>query len=464
MQNRNKLRSMGVQAPKGAARKSYLASKIRQANAFYNDRETKDLKFKKLGASSFSFFRGTPDIFFYDLAKYIIVPEEWKGQPGLTTWVQGDAHIQNVGFYHNSKGECVFDLNDLDSAFIGPFYWDLLRFLTSLFLERDNSGQLADLLDEELKQSALVFLDAYRSTLADVSSASIPSTAELTKERLKGFTRRVMKELAKGSHASLLDKWTKVKDGERVLRRRKTKYRALSEEERQRFETAWHSYPASLAEFAEDRLSVSSNYWRIKDVAYRINQGTASLGTTRYHVLLEGSPDGPDGDILLDVKQQLSPPMLAADQALRERYVELFGQRHGERARAAHDALTGDKDIYAGVLTLDNVEYAVRSISPFKGDYTDVGGFGGQKDLDNYLSHAGQAYALAHARSDNSFHAGYVPHSFEDAFAAAMDDEAWSRFCDELLELSFQYYEQVKSDYQLLAGDLLSGTLLGTHA
>ena len=40
-------------------------------------------------------------------------------------WIHGDLHAENFGTYMNSAGILVFNVNDFDEAYVGPFTWDL---------------------------------------------------------------------------------------------------------------------------------------------------------------------------------------------------------------------------------------------------------------------------------------------------------------------------------------------------
>lgn len=96
--------------------------------------------------SPFSFYRATNPLFYQDLGTGVIpIPSAWKTTANIRTWVgvEGDAHTQNIGFFDNSKGEVVFDLNDSDESYVAPFYWDLIRFSTSVFLMADEASNVS---------------------------------------------------------------------------------------------------------------------------------------------------------------------------------------------------------------------------------------------------------------------------------------------------------------------------------
>ena len=90
------------------------------------------VKFRKMAADPFAFYRGSA------------VPLLRRhGRPGRPlggradpsrVWIQGDLHAENFGTYMDGEGALVFDVNDFDEAYLGPFTWDLRRFVASLAL------------------------------------------------------------------------------------------------------------------------------------------------------------------------------------------------------------------------------------------------------------------------------------------------------------------------------------------
>ena len=58
---------------------------------------------------------------------------------GIEVFLCGDAHLSNFGVFASPERRMVFDINDFDEAFLGPWEWDLKRLATSAVLAgRDN--------------------------------------------------------------------------------------------------------------------------------------------------------------------------------------------------------------------------------------------------------------------------------------------------------------------------------------
>ena len=71
------------------------------------------LRRQRMAASAFSFFRGAAAQMAIDLAQQTNSGEELQ--------LCGDAHLMNFGFYASPERTLLFDLNDFDETYPGPF-------------------------------------------------------------------------------------------------------------------------------------------------------------------------------------------------------------------------------------------------------------------------------------------------------------------------------------------------------
>jgi uncharacterized protein (DUF2252 family) len=89
------------------------------------------IRYGRMLASPFSFFRGGALIMAADLAR--------TPASGLDVQLCGDAHMSNFGIYASPERRLVFDINDFDETHPGPFEWDVKRLAASLAVAgRDN--------------------------------------------------------------------------------------------------------------------------------------------------------------------------------------------------------------------------------------------------------------------------------------------------------------------------------------
>src|SRR5580700_6663208 len=84
------------------------------------------LKYERMLASPFGFFRGAVPVMAADLS---LLPHT-----GIVNQICGDAHVRNLGAFAAPDGRLVFDINDFDETIRGPFEWDLKRMSASLVL------------------------------------------------------------------------------------------------------------------------------------------------------------------------------------------------------------------------------------------------------------------------------------------------------------------------------------------
>src|SRR3954468_12054418 len=90
-------------------------------------------KFRKMAATPFAFYRGSASLFYADMTG-AYADRSFLNERTSRVWIHGDLHAENFGTYMNSSGQLVFNVNDFDEAYVGPFSWDLKRFCPSLAL------------------------------------------------------------------------------------------------------------------------------------------------------------------------------------------------------------------------------------------------------------------------------------------------------------------------------------------
>src|SRR5215210_2892316 len=90
-------------------------------------------KFRKMAASPFAFYRGSASLFYADMTG-AYADQSFLDERTSRVWIHGDLHAENFGTYMNSSGQLVFNVNDFDEAYVGPFSWDLKRFAASIAL------------------------------------------------------------------------------------------------------------------------------------------------------------------------------------------------------------------------------------------------------------------------------------------------------------------------------------------
>jgi uncharacterized protein (DUF2252 family) len=237
------------------------------------------LKYAKMAASAFAFFRGTCHLFYRDWPVDIAIDDA----PVL--WIAGDLHLENFGSFMGEDGRAYFDVNDFDEAALAPASWDLTRLLCSIALAK---------LDEPEKLAG-AFLGAYRETAA----GGVP--VSLTRREAAPPVASLLDKIERRTRKEFLDKRAPLAKKRRALlsspfktaaEKAKARYLPLLPLDREAIE-------GFLAGFARAQANPAS--FAMIDAARRI-AGTGSLGLGRFAVLVEGE-GSPDGNYVLDLKQ-----------------------------------------------------------------------------------------------------------------------------------------------------------------
>ncbi len=238
-------------------------------------------KAERMVASPLALLRGSAPVFYELLERHPALAEGPAGEG----WLVGDAHLENFGAYRagplslgettesHKKESVVFDLNDFDDAFIGPWRYDVLRLTTSLILVGREIGadgaRTLDMCDGLLEAYAL-------SAFGGKKAPAAPRPVVALIDKVQARTRK-----------ELLDaRTTTVRGARRFVRGRR--YEAPPKL-RARAERAFAKYVKRHPETAR----VPAEAFEVIDAAFRV-AGTGSLGSLRIAFLLQGK-GGVDG-------------------------------------------------------------------------------------------------------------------------------------------------------------------------
>ncbi|MEY8749949.1 DUF2252 family protein [Alkalicoccobacillus gibsonii] len=417
----------------GEERIAILTKRFIENNQYIQDSTVRNQKFSLLESSPFSFYRGSAHLFFEDAAEGgLIVPSSWTSA-SVDTWITGDFHIENIGFYGNGDRKAIFDFNDFDEVAVAPYYYDLLRFGTSLYLLNDVAPALQ--LDKETMNDTLhTFTTYYQDALEDIVNQRVDvQSFQFTADQLSGFVGNHAADLASLDPFSELGRWTQIVDGTRKLDPSNARLAEVTDEERAELTENWNTYIEGIDAAIVDE--VSEDYFAIKDIARRTDAGLGSLGTERYYVLIEGETAGQQDDVILDVKSQLPSAVDRAGLGKTASY-----PNHADRTIDGMSGLHNNPDIHWGSLTTDKHSYLVKERSAFKDEF-DQSSFSNVNDFDSYLFYSAKASAYAHTRAANKI--GNT--KFAQTAYALMNQDT---FQQEFADLSFQYYGQTLKDHQ----------------
>ena len=116
------------------------------------------IRFGRMAASPFAFYRGAAAVMAADLAKTPV--------SGIRVQACGDAHLMNFGGFATAERNIIFDINDLDETLPAPWEWDLKRLAASVVI----AAQHIELRDSDASRAAIDLVRQYRERMADYAS------------------------------------------------------------------------------------------------------------------------------------------------------------------------------------------------------------------------------------------------------------------------------------------------------
>ncbi|MFG3286455.1 DUF2252 domain-containing protein [Streptomyces sp. NPDC048111] len=412
------------------------------------------VKFRKMAASAFAFYRGTACLFYSDLEK------ERHGGPYLDertgrVWIHGDLHAENFGTYMDANGRLIFNVNDFDEAYVGPFTWDLKRLAASLAL----IGYTKALGDEQISSLVRTCATAYRERIrALASGAADPGSAELppfTLDTAEGPLLGALRDARARTRFALLDSMTEIRDHERRFTEgdgsieldAATRYKVLA------------AFDGYLETLPEESL-VRPDSYRVKDVVGRRGIGIGSAGLPSYNILLEGHSDALENDVVIYIKQAQTP---AVSRHITDPAVRGYFQHEGHRTVISQRALQAAADPWLGWTELDGAGQLVAEVSPYAVDL-DWSDIDDPDEIAAVVADLGRATATMHAAADDeSGHSELVPFSTERAIDAAIAADE-TGFADLLVDFAHSYGARARADHQIFVDLFRNGRIPGLQS
>ena len=119
------------------------------------------LRYGRMMASPFVFYRGAAAVMAYDLSSTPVT--------GLRLQVCGDCHLLNFGGFGTPERRIVFDINDFDETAVGPWEWDVKRLATSFIIAARSNGFSS----VDCRETAWLCAQSYRQSLLEIARADV---------------------------------------------------------------------------------------------------------------------------------------------------------------------------------------------------------------------------------------------------------------------------------------------------
>jgi uncharacterized protein (DUF2252 family) len=403
------------------------------------------IRYGRMLASPFAFFRGAAAVMAMDLAG--------TPQSGMRVQLCGDAHLSNFGAFAAPDRRLAFDLNDFDETLPGPWEWDVKRLAASFAV----AGRDRGFKRSERRAAVLSTVREYREAMRtfagmgnlDVWYARIDSDDVLeqlqrmvSSDQLKRVEKGVGKAKRKDSLRAL----------DRLTRKVGGKLRIISDpplivpiedlvpaqqrgELEQQILELMHRYRESL-DVARRHLFDGYQYVHLA----RKVVGVGSVGTLAWIVLLVGRDDR---DPLFLQCKEAEPSVLEPHAGASE------FDNHGERVVQGQLLMQAASDILLGWLPASGIDgrqrdFYVRQLWDWKASI-DVEALP-PDGLAIYGRMCGWTLARAHARSG-------------DTVGIASYLGRGSKFDQAIAEFAERYADQNERDYTALAEAAAAGRI-----
>ncbi|MBU3751806.1 MAG: DUF2252 domain-containing protein [Mycobacterium sp.] len=392
-------------------------------------------KFRKMASGTFPFYRGSAAVYYTDLAGE-------GADPFVTTessrvWIQGDLHGDNFGTFLDSTGRLVFDVNDFDEAYVGPYTWDVRRFATSMALV----GYDQSLADDQIRDLIAAFVNSYTAQVNRFATGQDDRNFALTLENAEGVVLDVLRTARRQTREGLLDGLTEVVDGERRFVRNDVNS-SVDDKTRSALEATFASY---LKVIPEQTRRQERDY-RIKDSTATQGFGIGSAGLRMFSLLLEGSDETLDNDVILAVKQ--SRPSAVAI-AVKDQNIKDAFSNQGQRVATARRAMQVNADPWLGYSEFEGAGMLVSEVSPYGASpqWSDIKNF---DDVRSLVKDLGRVVAKIHCVADKGSDQKLVTGPSDKAILASFAGKE-GQFVTAIADWAQAYAVKTRTDHRLFA-------------
>jgi uncharacterized protein (DUF2252 family) len=345
------------------------------------------IKYDRMAASPFGFFRGAAPIMAYDLS---LGPNT-----GIQTQLCGDAHVRNLGAFAAPDGRLVFDINDFDETIRGPFEWDVKRMATSLILAGCEAGAKNSLCNDAVR----AFLRSYRTAMHAFARMPVLELAHYQVNRLHTVEpiSEILRLAERATPLHNLDALTiKSRSGSHP-RMFKTIAPDLARVHGTLARAVLHSLEPYTETLRPEYRHFLAQYTPL-DVAFKI-VGTGSVGLRDYCIYLQGN--GPNDPLFLQIKEETLS-------AYAPYLIQSAAPSHqGRRVVQGQRAMQFQSDPFLGYTTIQGRDFLVRQLNDHKAAVSLIELKSAA--LLEYASVCGETLARGHARSgDPCSIAGYI--------------------------------------------------------
>jgi uncharacterized protein (DUF2252 family) len=372
------------------------------------------IRYSRMGASPFGFFRGAAALMAADLASTPVT--------GIRVQACGDCHVANFGGFGTPERRLDFDINDFDETLPAPWEWDVKRLAASVVLAMREAGIGA----RYCSHAARISVESYRNHMRayatmsalDVWYSHLDAEVLVRSSKSRAARKRWRTLVSKARVDTPGHEFPKIaamrKECPRIIDRSPLIYHpremaAMGKRVREMFRRYRETLPQ------ECRILIDR--YELVDVARKV-VGVGSVGTRCAVALLMAGPRDP---LFLQFKEARASAL--EPYAGKSRYAN-----HGERVVTGQRMLQSASDSFLGWTSDDHGhDFYFRQLRDMRMKI-DLGWMS-KRDWLQYVDLCGSVLARAHARTGDAARiAGYLgkTEAFDEAvthFAVAYADQ-----------------------------------------
>ena len=400
------------------------------------------VRFGRMSASPFAFYRGAAALMAADLAH--------TPNTGIRVQACGDAHLMNFGGFATPERHIIFDINDLDETLPAPWEWDLKRLAASVVI----AAQFLKLSESEAARAARDLACEYRERMTDYAAMRVLDVwydrIDLQRYQDRTADPEVMEEARKRMAERIADAQRKnVPDHlyPKLVELQGTEHR-IKDEPPLIFHPDEKMAPAVRSGFAEplaryreslpEHVRMLFDRFRFRDLAVKV-VGVGSVGTNCSVMLFMAEENDP---LFLQVKE--------ARESVLEPYAgKSLHANHGQRVIVGQRLMQSASDMFLGwTQGADGRHYYIRQLRDLKmSAVIEDWDFG---LLRQYARMCAHALARAHARTgDPALISGYA------GSGQTLDDA--------IADFAVAYSDQNRSDYRAFIKAIRQGRIEVQH-
>lgn len=390
------------------------------------------IRYQRMSESPFKFFRGSA----------IIQARDLENSPvsGINVQLCGDCHLMNFGGFASAERNMVFDINDFDETFPGPWEWDIKRLVVSLELAARDLNFSKNVAENAVRAAVA----SYREHMAEFARYTVLQRwyTQITVDNLLEFFKKdkqiinrlkntTPKALSKTSEAIFPKLTETVKGNSKIKEDPPLIYHPISNLDMNKMaQASLEDYRKSLQ---TDRRHLLDRF-HFQDASIKV-VGVGSVGMRCFVALFLADEDDP---LFLQAKEArrsvLEPPIGKS----------LF-EHQGHRVVHGQHIMQASSDIFLGwYRNVNGRDFYVRQLRDMKVS-AEVENFN-PRVLVAYATMCGWALARAHAKSGEvEMIAGYLGTK--------------EKFDDALVQYAIVYANQVERDFKAFKTAINSGRL-----